>query len=57
MVRETKDLKEVSRKLNVSTKNLKRWMTKGTERKKGAGRKMQDPLMEKILLNWIEKYY
>lgn len=36
----------------VPVKSIKRWITVGPERKKGGGRKIKDPTMEKNLLNW-----
>lgn len=47
-------LKEASLFLNIPAKNIRRWEISGPERKKGAGRKMRDPLMELNLLNWIK---
>jgi hypothetical protein len=46
-------LKEASEILNIPEKNIKRWLKNGPERKKGAGRKTMDPVMENRLLNWI----
>lgn len=55
-----KDLKymsnsEVSKKYNVSLRNVTRWKKEGIERKKGSGRKYKDPLLEKKLLIWFLK--
>lgn len=52
-----KSPKTASRILNISEKNIKRWLIKGVERKKGAGRKTMDPEMEKKLLVWIKNYF
>ena len=46
------EFKKVSRIIRTSIKNLKRWFTNGTERKKGCGRKKLDPLGEKELVKW-----
>ena len=43
--------------LNIPEKNIKRWLKNGPERKKGAGRKTMDPLMEQNLLNWIAEKF
>ena len=43
----------ISNKLNISQKNIGRWKKFGIKRKKGGGRKIQDPKMEENLL----KYY
>ena len=40
--------------LNISKKSLTRWLKKGTERKKGGGRKILDPLMEEKVLQWYQ---
>ncbi len=48
-----KSIKEASRMLNIPEKNIKRWIRNGPDRKKGAGRKMRDPIMEKNILQWI----
>jgi len=44
----------VSQIMKIPEKNLKRWIINGPERKKGAGRKITDLLMEKKVLNWIK---
>ena len=50
-----KGTKRVAEALSLSTKSLKRWMIKGTQRKNGGGRKVLDPEMEEKLLKWIEE--
>ena len=42
-----KSIKEASEIMQIPEKNIKRWMKNGPERKKGAGRKTMDPIMEK----------
>ena len=42
-----KSIKEASELMQIPEKNIKRWMKNGPERKKGAGRKTMDPIMEK----------
>lgn len=46
-------IKEASNVFGINEKNIKRWILNGTERKKGAGRKKREPLMEAKLLCWI----
>lgn len=48
--------KEASKMFNTTEKNIKRWMKQGPERKKGAGRKTIDPLMEQRLIKWVNTY-
>ena len=50
------DLNEASKKFRITKKNIERWQMKGFERKKGAGRKTTNPMMEKEMLNWVENY-
>ena len=50
-------LKTAAEIFSVPEKNIKRWITQGPERKKGAGRKTMDPQMEAGLLNWISEYF
>lgn len=45
--------KEASNVFGINEKNIKRWILNGTDRKKGAGRKKREPLMEAKLLCWI----
>lgn len=52
-----KSIKSASEMLKIPEKNIKRWMKNGPERKKGAGRKTMDPIMERKLLNWVAKKY
>lgn len=47
--------KETAKYLNLSIKSLKRWMKSGIKRKKGGGRKILDPLMEKKLIIWFNE--
>ena len=47
-------LKEVSVRMKVPYKSLKRWMIIGSERKKGGGRKIKDPDMEEKLCEWYK---
>lgn len=42
----------VSKLCDIPPKSLKRWLAVGCLRKKGCGRKIQDPLMEKKLIEW-----
>ena len=50
-------LKTAAEIFSVPEKNIKRWITQGPERKKGAGRKTMDPQMESGLLNWISEFF
>lgn len=43
---------EVCRLMGVPKKSLKRWTEVGVVRKKGCGRKIKDPQMERALINW-----
>lgn len=52
-----KTIKEASDMLEIPEKNIKRWIKNGPERKKGAGRKTMDPIMEQNLLNWVAKKF
>lgn len=56
MAKET-DAKEVSRNFGIPLKSLKRWLLLGHERKKGGGRKLKDPEMEKKLYEWYKEYH
>jgi transposase-like protein len=56
MAKET-DAKEVSRNFGIPLKSLKRWLLLGHERKKGGGRKLKDPDMEKKLYEWYKEYH
>jgi len=40
--------------LKIPVKNILRWLGFGVERKKGCGRKKQDPIMEEQLLIWVK---
>ena len=50
-------IKETSQFLKISEKNIKRWLKNGIERKKGAGRKIRDPKMEKDLKDWMKNEF
>ena len=56
MAKET-DAKEVSKNFGIPLKSLKRWLLLGHERKKGGGRKLKDPEMEKKLYDWYKEYH
>ena len=56
MAKET-DAKEVSKNFGIPLKSLKRWLMLGHERKKGGGRKLKDPEMEKKLYDWYREYH
>ena len=43
---------EISRKYNISLRNVTRWRKEGVERKKGSGRKFKDPTLEEKMLCW-----
>ena len=47
--------KKTANALNLSIKSLKRWLKNGTERKKGGGRKILDPEMEKNVVKWYNE--
>lgn len=51
------DPKKVSVQCGVPIKSLKRWINIGAERKKGGGRKIKDPVMEKKLFAWYTSYH
>lgn len=46
------NIKKVANDYNVPLKNLKRWIKVGFQRKKGCGRKVRDPNLEKYLIDW-----
>ena len=46
MVKSGYSVKHVSEVLQISTKNLKRWVQIGAKRIPGGGRKVLDPIME-----------
>jgi len=46
----------VAKSFNIPLKSLKRWLRCGPQRKKGGGRKTQDPEMEKKLIEWYHDY-
>ena len=56
MAKET-DAKEVSRNFGIPIKSLKRWLLLGHERKKGGGRKLKDPEMEKKVYDWYKEHH
>ena len=43
---------EISRKYNISLRNVTRWRKEGVERKKGSGRKFKDPTLEEKMICW-----
>jgi hypothetical protein len=45
----------VCSQLQISSKNLHRWLQSGPLRKKGAGRKIQDLKMEEKLVQWMRE--
>ena len=49
------EIKEVSKMFSVPLKSLKRWIEVGPERKKGGGRKIKEPEMEKKLIEWYNE--
>jgi len=49
------DYRIVSRLCKVPLKSLKRWKLVGPYRKKGGGRKVKDPEMEKKLIDWYHE--
>ena len=49
------EIKEVSKMFSVPIKSLKRWIEVGPERKKGGGRKIKEPEMEKKLIEWYNE--
>lgn len=48
---------EAAEILNIPIKNIRRWLKNGYQRKKGAGRRTQDPEMEKLLIQWMADYF
>ncbi len=44
---------DVAKKYGISTRNINRWKKIGIKRKKGSGRKLRDPALEKKLLIWF----
>ena len=50
-------IKEASKTLFISEKNIRRWTLNGVSRKQGAGRKVNDADMEKQLLEWVAEFY
>ena len=46
MIKSGNSIKEASKILGISTKNLKRWIRVGAKRLPGGGRKVLDPDME-----------
>ena len=45
-------IQQVAKIFGVPYKSLKRWCLVGPERQKGGGRKIKDPQMEDILIQW-----
>ncbi len=54
---EKNDPKIIANQLKVPLKSLKRWLSVGAERKKGGGRKIKDPEMEKKLYDWYTEFH
>ena len=50
---ETMKTIDVAKKYGISTRNINRWKKIGIKRKKGSGRKLRDPALEKKLLIWF----
>jgi hypothetical protein len=50
---ETMKTIDVAKKYGISTRNINRWKKIGIKRKKGSGRKLRDPTLEKKLLIWF----
>jgi hypothetical protein len=46
---------EISRKLHIPCKNIKRWSQQGVERKKGGGRKRFSPETEWAVSDYLRK--
>ena len=46
-------LTRISKVMGIPCKNIKRWHDYGVDRKKGAGRKKTDPVMEENVCGWI----
>lgn len=44
--------KKISKSLDIPCNTLKRWIKVGIYRRKGAGRKLMDPIMEEKLFKW-----
>jgi hypothetical protein len=55
MVKKIGDLRQISEIFQVPMKSLKRWLAVGPARKKGCGRKVRDPVLEKKLLAWYNR--
>lgn len=53
---QTSGIKAACKKYAVTRKNVERWCKNGLDRKKGAGRKTTNPVMEKKILAWVEDY-
>ena len=53
LVEEELPITEISRKLRIPCKNIKRWSTQGVFRKSGGGRKRSSPKMENDIKKWI----
>lgn len=53
LVEEELPITEISRKLRIPCKNIKRWSTQGISRKRGGGRRRSSPEMEEAVNRWI----
>lgn len=57
LVEENCSVIEISRKLKIPCKNIKRWSQQGVERKKGGGRKRFSPETENAVSDYLKKQY
>jgi transposase-like protein len=48
---------EISRKLRIPCKNIKRWSTQGIFRRSGGGRRRSSPKMEDDISKWIRQQF
>ena len=48
---------QISKALNIPSKNVIRWCQNGVEKKMGGGRKILDPEMERKVFKWISLHY
>lgn len=45
-----------AKKFQITRRNIERWCKNGLDRRKGAGRKTTNPIMEQEMLQWVEDY-
>jgi transposase-like protein len=57
LLEEQLPITEISRKLLIPCKNIKRWSTQGVYRKRGGGRRRSSPHMEETVDRWIRQQY